>query len=78
MASISWSQTNGRSSQISRYDEKLGRWTHRHTHKSHTDTQTQHRHTQAQVNKESLDKLSDYCAEFLVHGVDVEGKVPFH
>ena len=51
--------------------------THTHTHKSHTDTQTQHRLTHAQVNKESLDKLSDYCAEFLVHGVDVEGKVHF-
>ena len=38
MASISWSQTNGRSSQISRYDEKLGCWTHRHTHTNHTQT----------------------------------------
>lgn len=26
------------------------------------------------VSRELLDKLSDYCNEFLVHGVDVEGK----
>jgi len=31
--------------------------------------------TDFEVNKESLEKLSDYCAEFLVHGVDVEGKM---
>jgi phosphoribosylformimino-5-aminoimidazole carboxamide ribotide isomerase len=30
--------------------------------------------TETVVNKESLRKLSDYCCEFLVHGVDVEGK----
>lgn len=31
--------------------------------------------TDFEVNKDSLDKLSDHCAEFLVHGVDVEGKM---
>ena len=30
--------------------------------------------TNVTVSKELLDKLSDYCDEFLVHGVDVEGK----
>lgn len=31
--------------------------------------------TDFEVNKESLNMLADYCAEFLVHGVDVEGKM---
>ena len=30
--------------------------------------------TELRVNRETLDWLSAYCAEFLVHGVDVEGK----
>lgn len=30
--------------------------------------------TNVQVNKETLALLADYCDEFLVHGVDVEGK----
>ncbi|EKX49376.1 hypothetical protein GUITHDRAFT_85755 [Guillardia theta CCMP2712] len=30
--------------------------------------------TNLEVNKETIDMLSEYCAEFLVHGVDVEGK----
>ncbi len=30
--------------------------------------------TEMRVNRETLDWLSAYCAEFLVHGVDVEGK----
>ncbi len=30
--------------------------------------------TDTVVNAQSLEKLSAYCAEFLVHGVDVEGK----
>lgn len=30
--------------------------------------------TDVEVNKELLDRLADYCDEFLVHGVDVEGK----
>ena len=30
--------------------------------------------TDFEVNEKNLDKLSKYCAEFLVHGVDVEGK----
>lgn len=30
--------------------------------------------TNVEVNEEVLDKLADYCDEFLVHGVDVEGK----
>ena len=32
------------------------------------------RFTDVSVNKETLEMLSDYCDEFLVHGVDVEGK----
>ncbi len=32
------------------------------------------RFTEEKVNSELLDKLSNYCSEFLVHGVDVEGK----
>ena len=31
--------------------------------------------TNVQVNQESLMLLSEYCDEFLVHGVDVEGKM---
>lgn len=31
-------------------------------------------YTNVVVNEELLDKLSSYCDEFLVHGVDVEGK----
>ena len=30
--------------------------------------------TNVEVNEELLDKLANYCDEFLVHGVDVEGK----
>ena len=30
--------------------------------------------TDVEVNEELLESLSEYCAEFLVHGVDVEGK----
>lgn len=30
--------------------------------------------TQVSVNKEVLDELSEYCDEFLIHAVDVEGK----
>ncbi len=30
--------------------------------------------TEEKVDKELLETLSDYCSEFLVHGVDVEGK----
>ena len=30
--------------------------------------------TNVTISKELLDKLADYCDEFLVHGVDVEGK----
>ncbi len=30
--------------------------------------------TNVAVNSSSLEKLSDYCCEFLIHGVDVEGK----
>ena len=30
--------------------------------------------TNVEVNEELLDQLKDYCDEFLVHGVDVEGK----
>lgn len=33
------------------------------------------RFTELEVNRESLSKLSEYCDEFLVHGVDVEGKM---
>jgi phosphoribosylformimino-5-aminoimidazole carboxamide ribotide isomerase len=29
--------------------------------------------TELAVNKETLEKFSDYCAEFLIHAVDVEG-----
>ncbi|PAV21210.1 Phosphoribosylformimino-5-aminoimidazole carboxamide ribotide isomerase [Pyrrhoderma noxium] len=29
--------------------------------------------TDTEVSKETLDKLSDYCSEFLVHAADVEG-----
>lgn len=32
------------------------------------------RFTEVQLNEEILDQLSGYCDEFLVHGVDVEGK----
>ena len=30
--------------------------------------------TSLEVNAESLEALSHYCCEFLIHGVDVEGK----
>ena len=30
--------------------------------------------TDVTINKETLEKLSEYCDQFLVHGVDVEGK----
>lgn len=30
--------------------------------------------TDVRVDKKAAEKLADYCAEFLVHGVDVEGK----
>lgn len=30
--------------------------------------------TDQRINEEVLDKLSDYCDEFLIHAVDVEGK----
>lgn len=30
--------------------------------------------TDVKINIEALDKLSEYCDEFLIHGVDVEGK----
>jgi phosphoribosylformimino-5-aminoimidazole carboxamide ribotide isomerase len=30
--------------------------------------------TDEQLNAETLNKLTDYCDEFLIHGVDVEGK----
>ena len=29
--------------------------------------------TDMEVNKESLDLLSSYCSEFLIHAADVEG-----
>ncbi|HHX55117.1 MAG TPA: phosphoribosylformimino-5-aminoimidazole carboxamide ribotide isomerase [Clostridiales bacterium] len=32
------------------------------------------RFTDVKLNHETLDKLSDFCDEFLIHGVDVEGK----
>ena len=32
------------------------------------------RFTEVPVNRETLSRLSDACSEFLVHGVDVEGK----
>lgn len=32
------------------------------------------RFTEVRVNRETLVRLADYCDEFLVHGVDVEGK----
>lgn len=32
------------------------------------------RFTEVQVNCQTLEELAAYCAEFLVHGVDVEGK----
>ena len=32
------------------------------------------RFTEVPVNRETLSRLSDSCSEFLVHGVDVEGK----
>lgn len=32
------------------------------------------RFTDLAVDEETLDELADHCAEFLVHGVDVEGK----
>lgn len=31
--------------------------------------------TEFEVNAENMDMLSGYCSEFLVHGVDVEGKI---
>ncbi len=31
--------------------------------------------TDVEVNRETLIRLADYCDEFLVHGVDVEGKM---
>lgn len=31
--------------------------------------------TDTRVTRELLDTLSDYCSEFLIHGVDVEGQV---
>lgn len=31
--------------------------------------------TSVEVNRETLGRLADYCDEFLVHGVDVEGKM---
>lgn len=30
--------------------------------------------TDVKMNKETMEMLSDYCAEFLIHAVDVEGK----
>ena len=33
------------------------------------------RFTDVQVNRQTLEQLADYCDEFLVHGVDVEGKM---
>jgi phosphoribosylformimino-5-aminoimidazole carboxamide ribotide isomerase len=33
------------------------------------------RFTDVPVNRDTLFQLADYCAEFLVHGVDVEGKM---
>lgn len=30
--------------------------------------------TQVRVNRETLEQMANYCDEFLVHGVDVEGK----
>jgi phosphoribosylformimino-5-aminoimidazole carboxamide ribotide isomerase len=33
------------------------------------------RYTELEVSAENLSKLSEYCDEFLVHGVDVEGKM---
>ena len=33
------------------------------------------RYTELEVSAESLSKLSKYCDEFLIHGVDVEGKM---
>lgn len=38
-----------------------------------TDRWTQY--TELEINRETLSKLSEYCDEFLVHGVDVEGKM---
>jgi len=32
-------------------------------------------YTEVPVNRETLAQLADYCDEFLVHGVDVEGKM---
>ncbi len=32
------------------------------------------RFTKEEINKDTLQRLADYCDEFLVHGVDVEGK----
>lgn len=31
--------------------------------------------TKVAINQETLSKLSEYCDEFLIHGVDVEGKM---
>lgn len=33
------------------------------------------KYTRTELNKNTLDELSSYCDEFLVHAVDVEGKV---
>ncbi len=33
------------------------------------------RYTELEISAENLSKLSEYCDEFLVHGVDVEGKM---
>lgn len=33
------------------------------------------RYTEIEVSAETLSRLSEYCDEFLVHGVDVEGKM---
>ncbi len=33
------------------------------------------RFTETEVNAETLSDLSEYCSEFLVHGVDVEGRM---
>ena len=32
------------------------------------------KYTDVVLNKETLDELSSYCDEFLIHAVDVEGK----
>ncbi len=32
------------------------------------------KYTETELNEQTLDKLSSYCDEFLVHAVDVEGK----